>query len=118
MPFLLDRVAVIEQPPVLPGEIVHLVEREAFHDSSRPTVPGELLLLRRVRDPWTTDEATAGDETVADTTHRVASTVESPGASERRVPERRIGGGTRRSCVGATAGKLRLQAPDVGEHEA
>ena len=117
MPFLLDRISVVEQLAILPHEIIHLIECETLDERSGVAVPSELLLLGDVRDAGTANEAGAGNETVADAARRITRAVRPASAAQRRVPQRSIRRQIRRGGMRATRRGLRLQTPDVGEDE-
>src|SRR4051812_27671420 len=106
MPLLLNRVAVVEELAILPGEVVGLIEGEALDERARPTVPGELLLLGGVRDARPADEATARDEAIADARQSITRAVRAARAAYGRVPERRVGREVGRGRVGAASRDL------------
>src|ERR1051326_8089414 len=118
MELLLDSVAVIEKLAVLPGEVVQLIEGEALDERTGLAIPAELLLLRGVRDTGPADEATAGDEAIADARHRITRTIRTARSQEAHVPQRSVHAGIRGRGVGSAPRRLRLNAPELGEDEA
>src|SRR5207237_5109520 len=106
VPLLLDGVAVVEKPAILPGEVIGLIEGEALDERARMAVKGELLLLGGMRDAGPADEATSRDEAIADAGECITRAVRAPGAAYGRVPERRVGRAVGRGGVGAASRDL------------
>src|SRR5689334_3450760 len=84
---LLDRVALLGEIPVFPGEVVNGIEGEGLQPAVSIAEPRETVVDRGVDDAWPADESTRGDEMLIDSRDRVVPAEAFPVPVERYTPE-------------------------------
>src|SRR5678810_1032006 len=107
---LLDRVALLREVGVLPGEVVDRIEGERLQPAVPITEPGQSVVDRRIDDTWPSDESARGDEMFVDPRERVIPPEALAIAVEGRCPKRRGRDAMREQLiVRAAAGRLEVE---------
>ena len=107
---LLDRVPPLREVRVLPGEVVHRIERECLQPRVTRAEQRYALIGRRIDDARPADESARREKILVDADHRVLETESLAIAIERRAPQRRLGRAMAEQIVGRTAPRdLKIQ---------
>ena len=116
---LLDRVPLLREVGVLPGEVIDRIEREGLATSpSRSPSHVKRWSTCGVDDAGPSDEPARGDEMLVDARQRIVPPRILPVAVERCSPEWRRGHAVREQLiVGAAARGLEVERVEFAKHE-